>query len=160
MSYQFTLLGEEKVSYEATHSKKGAFRQLAYLKTAKLTKAHIAEGHVIQIYASYNGRFAIDYDNMAVVIEERENGKPKGELKGLYAEVEDILYRNAQGELMVRFYPNWNGHHEKRYFINGEETTKEALLAMGFSKNELGIKEGGELPRVLSLRASGIVSIK
>ena len=143
----------------ATNLTKGTFHQVTYKKELALTKAHKAEGYEIYTISTYNARFGIDYDNVASVIEARENGPPKGALKGLYEVVQDLLYTNAKGELIVRCYPNWNGHHEKIYVMNGEAVSKERLLEMGFSKNELGIRDGGEPPVVMSLRASGILEI-
>ena len=143
----------------ATNLTKGTFHQVTYKKELALTKAHKAEGYEIYTISTYNARFGIDYDNVASVIEARENGQPKGELTGLYEVVQDLLYTNAKGELIVRCYPNWNGHHEKIYVMNGEAVSKERLLELGFSKNELGIRDGGEPPVVMSLRASGILEI-
>ena len=141
----------------ATSATKGAIHSVVYENHLKLAKKHTE--HTIIAIGKYTGRFSVDYYNIKSV-EERLGEKAEHQApNGLQAEIDNVLYKNAQGENIIRFYPIWSASHSKTYILDGEEVTKEQLLEMGFSKSELHIKDSGLPPEVLNLKAWQIAEI-
>jgi hypothetical protein len=157
MPYEKTITEQQAIEI-ATTSTKGAYRGLTYANTLKLNKCHA--GHTLVAISDYVGRFGVNYYNIGAVIDRIGENAPKHAPSGLAEEIDDILYRNAQGEAIIRFSPNWSAKHSKVYILDGEEVSKEQLLEMGFSKSELHIREGGQLPEVINLKANQIISIR
>ena len=141
----------------ATNATKGAIHHLTYENRLALSKKH--SDHTLIAVGNYTGRFAVDYYNTKSVIERLGEEAPHQKPNGLQAEIDNVLYKNAKGENIIRFYPIWSAPHSKVYILDGEAVTKEALLEMGFTKSELHIREGGLPPEVINLKATQITEI-
>lgn len=94
----------------------------------------------LRIDSSFQARVGIDYDNIAKVVVARENGHAKGGLSGVEQIEEDFLFLGKGGKMLMRVYPV-KGHSRKSYILNGERKEASELLAMGFAKSLLGIRE-------------------
>ena len=151
-------LTESEVIAFVTNAKKGAYHGVTYRNALTLNKCH--QEHSLVAVSTYIGRFGVNYYNIASVAERIAENEPKKTNTGLSAEVQDIIYRNAKGEAIIRFAPNWSAKHTKVYILDGEEVSKEQLLQMGFSKSELHIKDGGTPPEVINLKASQIQELR
>lgn len=134
----------------------GTFRCVTYRKRVSLSKKY---GDVIvETESIIGGRFGVDYDHIAKVIEKRASGEMAvGELKGFTPYVKDLCYTSDKtGEIMFRFTPFDGAKHSKKFFENGKEVTLEYLLSK-YPKS--AFIRSGEPPLVLSLYAKNIVSI-
>lgn len=121
---------------------KGSIHSFVYSRKARLPKK--LEGNVLEITSKFQARVGIDYDNIASVKEARENGKAKGGLSGVEQVEEDFLFIGKDGQTLLRVYPVKSDYHGKSYVLNGEETDAETLLASGYAKSVLGIREHKE----------------
>lgn len=135
----------------------GSIHTFVYRKTISLAAKW--EGFVIETESVIQARVGLDYsDRIALVKQLHESGMGYGELKGFTPVIEDLLYKaNKDGRMAFRVFPINGGKHGKRYFLNGVETTLEALLAMGLPKSKL-VGSGNPVP-VLALYADNILSV-
>lgn len=152
-------LSEQVAIALARNCAKGTFHTLTYKKTLILSEKYgCAEIVKISVIA---GRFGIDYDNQAMVIEKRANGAEKGQLYGFEEIEQDFLYRSTKsGELALRFTPFGNGKHETVWYENGKPTTIEELLAKYPASQLKYRKPTGERPATMTVYAKNIISIE
>ena len=101
---------EEAINFALT-AKKGAFHSVVYENVLSLAKKH-AE-HVLVAVSRYVGRFGVDYYNTKSTIERLGEDAEHKPANGLSAEIDNIVYRNAKGEAIIRFAPNWSAPHSK-----------------------------------------------
>ena len=123
--------------------KKGSFQKLQWERELKLYKKYENQDIKITKFSEGVVRFGIEYDNMKAVQEKRENGELPQDNQGLNG-LEWLLYpyllKNIKsGKVYVRV--NTTGNKIKtRYFMNGEEITKEVAeeycTASNFSKGQ------------------------
>ena len=121
--------------------KKGSFQKLQWSKELKLYKKYENEDIKITKLSEGVVRFGIEYDNMKAIQEKRENGElPQDNqgLNGLEWTLYPYLLKNPKtNKEYIRV--NTTGNKIKtRYFLNGEEITKEVAeqycTANNFSK--------------------------
>lgn len=135
---------------------RGTFHCVTYRKRVSLAAKY---GDVIvETESVIGGRFGIDYDHIAKVIEKRESGEMAvGVLKGFTTLVKDLCYTSDKtGEVMFRFTPFDGAKHSKKFFENGKEVSLDYLLSK-YPKS--AFIRSGEAPLVLSLYAKNILSI-
>lgn len=135
---------------------RGTFHCVTYRK--RVTLAAKYGDVVVETESVIGGRFGIDYDHIAKVIEKRESGEMAvGTLKGFTALVKDLCYTSDKtGEAMFRFTPFDGAKHSKKFFENGKEVSLDYLLSK-YPKS--AFIRSGEAPLVLSLYAKNILSI-
>ena len=160
ITYTLKPLAELDVIEIANGMRNGQFHTLAMRKTIKTRKGHEAD-EIIKI-SLISGRFGVDYDNLSETIEERANGKEKGELKGFECLVEDFLYRSLRtGKLHVRFTTYKGGKHEAFYFLNGKPATFEELAGVYANASDLRhTSNDGREARPLAIAADSIVYLQ
>lgn len=137
----------------ATTAQKGRIHTFYYRKNVKLAQKYVDMGYTLETRSRFQGMFG-DYDNRQAVIEKRENGQAKGQCS-LSEIVKDILFQNAQGELMLRVLPIDSGNSDKVYILNGEEVTKDVIASI-FPKSYY---ESKGCPDCMHLRAANIEKV-
>lgn len=89
-------------------------------------------------------RFGVNYDNMKAVTEKRENGALPAEnmgLKGRRWIVPNLYLESIKtGKTMVRCSLSKASKMQTTWYLNGKETTKEALSSMLYAKDLNGSK--------------------
>lgn len=152
-------LSEQIAIAQARACAKGTFHTIAYKKELILSEKY-AFAHITKI-SVISGRFAIDYDNQAMVIENRANGAEKGQLRGFETIEEDFLYRSTNnGNLALRFTPFDGGKHETVWYENGKETTIEELLTKYPASQLKYRKPTGERPATMMVYAGNILQVQ
>ena len=133
--------------------KKGQIHTFHYHKVVKLAQKYIDMGYFLEVKSRFQGMFG-DYDNRQAVIEKRANGQPKGKCT-LSEVVKDILFKNANGELLMRVLPVDSGNASKTYILNGKEVSKEVIASI-FPKSYY---ESNGKPDCMSLRVTNILAV-
>ena len=134
ITYSLKPLAELDVIEIANGMRNGQFHTVVYRHVVEC-KSH-PEVQIVKI-SLISGRFGVDYDNLAETIEERANGKEKGQLNGFDCLVEDFLYRShTTGKLHIRFTCFKNALHQSQYFVNGVAMSNEEVAEkyLGASK--------------------------
>lgn len=107
---------------------KGSFGAVIYRKNLKTPKA-ITD--IVEKITVANCRFGIDYENMKSTKEGRADGSKPSENAGLpwgqWKQYPYVIEHN--GNDYLRCYLNSNGINS-RYFINGQEATREQAKAI------------------------------
>lgn len=107
--------------------RKGSFVKLKWQKVLTNYKTTPADIQVIKISQAVV-RFGVQYDNLSKVQEKRENGTLPQENQGLNG-MEWILYpyilKNKNNNEFLRVYTVPNCKIESKYYLNGNEITKE-----------------------------------
>lgn len=111
-------------------NKKGQFSSLVWRKPCKVYK-NVAE--VIEKETSANGvQIGAAYDNCKKVIEGRENGELPAENAGLngleWVQYPYITRNPKSNKEYLRITLTNNSHFHSKFFENGVETTKEAII--------------------------------
>ena len=135
----------------------GSIHTVVYSKKISLSPEKFAGAEIVKV-STIQGRFGLEYgDNLSMVKEAHENGMGYGKLYGFKAVIDNLLYENEKtGAKAFRFFPFSGSMHKSVYYLNGNETTLEDLLAQGYPKSKL-VSNGN--PPVLALYADNIVSI-
>ena len=85
-------------------------------------------------------RFITDYENVAVIIEKRNNGIEKANRVYTDTFVNAFISVNKEGREKVRVYTIPNNENLKAhttYTLNGVETTKQYLIDNGYTYDEI-----------------------
>ena len=158
ITYTLKPLAELDVIEIANGMRNGQFHTIVLRKVIE-SKKH-PEAEIVKI-SLISGRFGVDYDNLAETIEERANGKEKGELKGFDCLVEDFLYRSQKnGKLYFRFTSYKNGKHERQYFLNGQAVEPETLAGEYVAPSTIFPKASGRDSIPMFIATDSILSIR
>ena len=108
---------------------KGSFQKMKWGRELKLYKKYEGQDIKITKVSEGNIRFGINYDNIKAVKEKRENGELPQENQGLngleWVYAPYILRNPKNGREYIRVSTIKDNPIKTRYFLNGEEITKE-----------------------------------
>ena len=138
---------------------KGSFQKMIWSRELKLYKKFENQNIKITKVSEGTVRFGVEYDNMKAVQEKRENGELPQDNQGLNG-MEWIFYpyllKGKNGKEYLRVNTIKGNPIKTKYFMNGEEITKEQAEEYCTANN---FSKGGNPLEVFNVGIENIIQV-